>query len=220
MTTIIISIKELSRSKQRLMGVLSPAERAELVLVMLNDLLTAVAEADCGPVLVVASDDAVFDIAHEFGARAVKEHEVRGYNAAASLGIARAGNGNVAVLPGDIPLAAADEINCLCAPADEDSRCLRLAASHDRRGTNGVFLAARDLIRPGFGSNSLTRYQQTARDAGIEPTLLDAPGLARDIDTPKDLYELAQCVTQGATSAFLERIRHKLEHSDLRRGVA
>lgn len=220
MTEIIIPIKELSGAKRRLMGVLSAPERAELVLAMLQDLLAAVAEAQCGRVLVVASDDAVFDIARKFGARPIREREVRGHNAAVSLGFDEAGDGNFATLSGDIPLASPDEISCLCAPAEAKSRCVRLAANHDRLGTNGMFLASRDLIRPGFGPNSFARYRQTARAAGIEPTLLDAPGLARDIDTPRDLYELAQRVTHGATSAFLDRIRDKLEHLDLDRGVA
>lgn len=220
MTEIIIPIKELSAAKQRLMSVLSASERAELVLAMLQDLLVAVAEADRGQVLVVASDDAVFDIAGEFNARPVREREVRGYNAAVSLGFAETEGGNVAVLPGDIPLAAPDEINCLCAPADIDSRSISLAASHDRLGTNGLFLASPSLIRPGFGLDSFTRYRQTARATGIEPTLVDAPGLARDVDTPRDLFELARCDTHGATSTFLKRVRGKLEHSSFERGVA
>lgn len=220
MTDIIIPIKDLSHAKQRLMGVLSPDERAGLVLAMLTDLLTTANEADCGRVLVVASDEAVFDIAHRFHARVVREQEIRGYNAAASLGLAEVGEGNVAVLPGDIPLAAADEINCLIAPADTDSKAIRLAASHDRMGTNGLFLASRNLIRPGFGLNSFARYKRTAQAAGIEPTLIEAPGLSRDIDTPRDLYDLAESVTSGATFSYMRRIKNKLDREDLGKGVA
>ncbi|WP_111735870.1 2-phospho-L-lactate guanylyltransferase [Roseovarius amoyensis] len=213
MTEIIIPVKELSCAKQRLMGVLSAAERTELVLAMLQDLLTAVAEADCGPALVVASNDAVFDIARKFAARPVREHDVRGYNAAVSLGFAEARGGNVAVLPADIPLAAAAEIRCLCAPAAADSRRIRLAASLDRMGTNGLFLASPGLILPGFGLNSFSRYRRVARAAGIEPTLIDAPGLACDIDTPHDLLELTRYRMPGATFAFLQGVQDRLKHS-------
>lgn len=220
MTDIIIPIKRLENAKQRLMGVLSPGQREELVLAMLRDLLRAVRQADCRNILVVASDEVVFDIARQFGARPVPEQDENGYNSAVSLGFAEAGDGNVAVLPGDLPLASAEEINCLCATAETNSKCIRLAASHDRRGTNGVFLASRDLIKPGFGMNSLARYMQTARSKGIEPTLIEAPGLARDIDTPGDLCDLMETGCHGATLGVLERIGGQLEIAKRDRGVA
>ncbi len=220
MTEIIIPIKELSSAKQRLNPVLNADERADLVLAMLQDLLSAVTEAGRGRVLVVASDDAVFDLARQFDVRPIREREVRGYNAAVSLGFGNAGDGNVAVLPGDLPLATADRIRCLCAPAASDSRCIRLAASHDQMGTNGLFLASAGLIRPGFGLNSLARYQRAARTIGVEPFLVDAPGLALDIDTPRDLRALSQCAYRGETSRFLDRIGDRLRQPSLCRGAA
>jgi len=83
-----------------------------------------------------------------------------------------------------------------------------------------VFLASRDLIKPGFGLNSLARYLQTARSKGIEPTLIEAPGLARDIDTPGNLRHLAERGCHGATLGVLERIGGSLESTRRDRGVA
>lgn len=220
MTEIVIPIKDLSFAKQRLMDVLDAAERAQLVLAMLTDLLGAATEADCGAVLVVASNEAVFDIARHFGAACIRETDVRGYNVASALGLARSAGGNVAVLPGDIPLATADEIRCLCAPAHSDSRCIRLAPSRDQRGTNGMFLATPELLRPSFGLNSFARHCTSARQSGCEPTLVEAPGLARDIDTPHDLHDLARTASQGATFAFLQGLRDRLQHAQHSRGVA
>ena len=220
MSSIIIPIKQLLVAKRRLMGALDAQSRANLVLAMLKDVLANAANADCGRLLIVAGDDAVFDIARPYGAQVIRESEVCGYNAAVSLGFAAAGDGNVSVLPGDVPLATSDEIACLCAPADVGSRCVRLAASHDRLGTNGLFLASRDLIAPGFGFNSFVKYQKSARAAGIETTLIETPGLARDIDTPADLRELARLVSGGATMAFLDGVKDRIADDDLGRGAA
>lgn len=220
MTSIVIPVKRLSEAKVRLMGVLSPDERHDLVLAMLTDLLAAVTAADCGRVLIVASDDAVFDIGHQYHADFLPEQDVQGYNAAVSKGMAWVNQGNICVLPGDMPLATPDEIACLCAPADVGSRCIRLAASHDRMGTNGLFQASHDLILPGFGVNSFVRHQHASRAAGIAPTLLDAPGMARDIDRPSDLAALAHCHQTSATRVFYESVREKLTQSELSKGVA
>jgi 2-phospho-L-lactate guanylyltransferase (CobY/MobA/RfbA family) len=38
-----------------------------------------------------------------------------------------------------------------------------------------------------FGSGSFVAHQGAARAAGIEPVVVDRPGLAFDLDTPADL---------------------------------
>jgi 2-phospho-L-lactate guanylyltransferase len=203
-TDIIIPIKRLSRAKQRLAAVLDAPARAGLVLAMLQDLLTVVAELDRGRLWLVASDDVVFDIARKFDAVPIRETRTKGYNAAVSTGLAAVWeNVNVAVLPGDIPLAEASELAVLIAPADSVKPTIRLAASRDRLGTNGLFLSAGNLIQPGFGPGSFARYRATARAVGTEPVILDLPGLAHDIDTPADLNDFAQSATGGNTHRFL-----------------
>ncbi|MCC6304889.1 MAG: 2-phospho-L-lactate guanylyltransferase [Rhodobacteraceae bacterium] len=221
MTHIIIPIKTLARAKQRLAAVLSGPERVRLVLAMLADVLAAAVRSGCGPVLVVASDAEVFDLARRFGAGPVREAEACGYNPAVALGLAAAGPGNAAILPGDVPLALADEIAALAAPADPSGRTLRIAPSRDRAGTNGLFLASGRLMPPAFGPDSFACHRRAAAARGIAPTLVEVPGLAFDIDTPRDLCRLAQeGGAQGATARFLAGLGGRLEGSDLDRGIA
>ena len=47
MTDVVIPVKDLSRAKGRLQNILTPAERAGLVLAMLRDLLTTLNQ--CAP---------------------------------------------------------------------------------------------------------------------------------------------------------------------------
>ncbi|MCP4047381.1 MAG: 2-phospho-L-lactate guanylyltransferase [Gammaproteobacteria bacterium] len=204
MTNIIIPIKNLSFAKTRLASVLTSSMRSQLVLAMLEDLLRTVSKLEHERIWVVASNDAVFDIARNFGALPIRENCARGYNSAVTLGFAvLSENDNVAVLPGDVPLARGDEIASLIAPPNQDRPTIRLAPAHDRQGTNGMFLSRKNLISPGFGFNSFNRYVNAIRGIGIEPEVLDTPCLAHDIDTPRDLSEFASLCADGTTGEFL-----------------
>ncbi|MCP4319625.1 MAG: 2-phospho-L-lactate guanylyltransferase [Hyphomicrobiales bacterium] len=221
MTEIIIPIKSLTLAKQRLAPVLTPSERVGLVLAMLEDLLATVVRIDHGKLWVVASDDTVFDIARKYNARPVCEQQAKGYNEAVMLGLAEvSANSNVTVLPGDIPLATGPEIAALTAPAAADKRHIRLAAARDLQGTNGLFLSQRDVIRPAFGPDSFSGYKYASHACGLRPQILEAPGLALDIDTSSDLHDLAMQTTCGATHEFLGQLRGSVTSQLIDRGAA
>lgn len=207
MTDIVIPVKKLSQAKQRLSGLLTPTVRAGLVLAMLEDLLALVSFIDHDRVLVVASDDLVFDVARKFGANILREDRPWGYNSAVNAGFAALGDvENVAVFPADIPLARSREISRVIAPSEMDKPLVRLASSRDKLGTNGLFLSSRNLIRPGFGPDSFTGHCRSASAMGIDTVSLKAPGLAHDIDTPLDLQEFIQHRRPGLTLEFMESI--------------
>lgn len=221
MTEIIIPIKSLALAKQRLAPILTPSERVGLVLAMLEDLLVTVSRLDPGKIRVVASDDAVFDIARRYDAHLVREPLARGYNQAVQLGLAEIpASSNVAVLPGDIPLATGREVATLIAAAPRGEPCIRLSAARDQQGTNGLFLSASDLIRPAFGPNSFAGYKYASHASGIRPQILETSGLALDIDTPADLHDLAMQTTSGATHEFLGQLQGSLTSQLIDRGAA
>ena len=204
MTDVVIPIKNLSQAKSRLGSILSQPERAELVLAMLTDLLNTVTKLDQGRIWVVASDDEVFDIARQFDAGLVLENFVLGYNAAISLGFkAMPDTKNLAVIPADVPLATQLEVSALVQPTAGDKPVIRLAPDHGYLGTNGLFLSSGNLMCPGFGTGSFNRHCARAQNAGIKPTILNAPYLAHDIDTPDDLEGFAGICSQGSTFNFL-----------------
>lgn len=221
MTDIIIPIKSLALAKHRLTAVLTPCERAGLVLAMLEDLLDTIAGLDHGSVLVVASDDAVFDIARKFGARPVKENQPIGYNEAVALGFAKVPAGrDVAVLPGDIPLASACELSALITGTKKGERHLRLVPAHDRQGTNGLFQSTKGLIKQAFGPNSFANHIYASHECGVRPEIIEAPGLGLDIDTPADLNTFAMRSTAGASHRFLGQMRGTVANSVFDRGAA
>lgn len=204
MTDVVIPIKTLAEAKQRLRSVLWPDERAGLVLAMLRDLLTTLRRSGVGEIWLVASDDAVFDLGAEFGARPLREITPSGYNSAVSLGLdAVPKDTPVLVLPGDIPLVQPEDIAALTGATSD----VRIAADHLGRGTNGLFLSSPDLIRPCFGPDSLRDHMAAGKRAGSVTCQLVLPGLARDIDTPEDLAHLARAPFQLASNSFLNSIR-------------
>ncbi len=221
MTEIIIPIKNLSHAKQRLAEILSPGERAGLVLAMLDDLLTVITRLDNGRVWVVGNDDDVFDVARKHDSRIVREKHPAGYNPAVALGLANVPPGcNVAILPGDVPLATEAEIAALIAPVASERREVRLVADRNRRGTNGLFLSSADLLQPAFGPDSFAEYRRMVRREGMNPEIVSAPGLAHDVDLPADLDVLASAERRNATLAFLRAIRRSDDFHVLERGAA
>jgi 2-phospho-L-lactate guanylyltransferase len=94
------------------------------------------------------------------------------------------------VLPGDIPLATAEELSSLI--GSRGSRHgVTLAPSHDSNGTNALLLAPPNAIAPCYGPGSYLEHMSQAMARHIDVNVLHLPGVARDIDEPADLAVLA-----------------------------
>ena len=64
----VVPVKSLGASKKRLSPVLSPQERGQLTLAMLEDVLSALQTSIVNDTVVVSDDLDVHDIAGKFGA--------------------------------------------------------------------------------------------------------------------------------------------------------
>ena len=219
MTRIIVPIKRLAQAKRRLGAALPQRLRAELVLGMLDDLLTALTELSAGPVCVIAGDMEVFDLARRKRTEVLAE-ENTGYNAAVSQALAASPPGPVAILPGDLPLASPTDIAELTAPAPPGEVRVRLAPDRAMQGTNGLFLSAKDVLAPAFGPGSFARHNASAKASSLICEVVTNSGLALDIDTLDDLHLLRTKARQGATAALLRTpdFEHFREQND--RGAA
>ncbi|MEJ0018593.1 MAG: hypothetical protein WDN25_18940 [Acetobacteraceae bacterium] len=88
-----------------------------------------------------------------------------------------------------------------------------IVPAHDRRGSNAV-LCSPPLVMPlRFGDDSFVPHLAAARALGIEPTVVELPGIALDIDQPEDVRALLDAqpfmATRGDSAAAgrLERDR-------------
>jgi len=191
MIVAAVPIKDLMHAKQRLVSVLTPAERGELARAMLHDVLQALAAAELDRVWVVTRDPAVTAIARGLGVEPLAEPENRGHTAAVALAqaeAARRGAGVFLTVPGDVPCVTAAELRQLASAAIEGVPAF--APSRSGLGTNGVALTPPGAMGLTFGEPSFSRHLETARSHGLIPRVLALPGLGLDIDTPEDLAAL------------------------------
>jgi 2-phospho-L-lactate guanylyltransferase len=187
-----VPVKDLVNAKQRLMRVLSPAERRDLARAMLADVLRALAGAHLDRVWVVTREPEVVALARSFGAEPLAEVENRGHTAAVATAQAAAvGAGADAFLtiPGDVPCVTADEIREMLG-ALGSAPAVVLAPSRSRLGTNGALLAPPTAMPLRFGEPSFDGHLTAARALRLEPRIVSLSGLGLDVDDPDDLAAL------------------------------
>lgn len=187
---IAILARDPRRAKSRLAPLLAPRERALLASAMLGDVLAAARGAAGGRVLVVTESEAVHDLATRSGT-AVLRVSARGTRAAARAAarqLAASGCTSLLLLPADIPFVTARELRRVLAAARRAA--VVVVPDRDHIGTNALCLRPPLVLAPLFGERSFSRHVRAARAAGVGWRTLASPGLAVDIDDPRDLRYL------------------------------
>jgi 2-phospho-L-lactate guanylyltransferase len=200
MIVAAVPIKDLAHAKQRLVRVLTAAERGELARAMLHDVVRALAGARLDRVWVVTREPAVAALARALGVEPLLEEDNRGHTAAVALAQAEAARQRARVfltVPGDVPRVTAAEIRQLTDAVAQGAPVF--VPSRSELGTNGVALAPPRAMALTFGEPSFVRHLDAARAQGLAPRVLRLPGLGLDIDAAEDLARLV--VETGAADA-------------------
>jgi 2-phospho-L-lactate/phosphoenolpyruvate guanylyltransferase len=205
----VLPVKELDGAKQRLAGLLSPAQRRALAEAMLGEVLDALAATRglAGLVLVTCEPVAIA-AAHRLGARIVTDGARDGHTGsvgAATRILAREGHGGMLVVPGDIPAVTAAELEVLLA-AHRPAPSFTIAPAHDELGSNAVLCSPPDAVPLRFGDDSYVPHLKAARACGIDPLVVPLPGIAMDIDHPADLAAFVR-LPQAAGTRSLALLR-------------
>lgn len=177
----------LEAAKTRLASILDPDEREALSAELLGRVLRVAGEA-APEVVVITPAEALRDIVTAAGARLAVQ---RGMGLNAGLDQARAealeqGVETLVVLHGDLPNLRSGEVATLISAA-QGVLAVALAPDRAGTGTNGLALRPPSAVDFRFGPESFALHVAAAREAGIEPAVVRAPGLAFDLDTPEDL---------------------------------
>jgi 2-phospho-L-lactate guanylyltransferase len=187
--TVVVPVKHLSDAKSRLASVLDPEGRRELVIDMLENVLSAARQSKAQNVLVVSRDPVVGEVAWTGGATWMRDpaSTLNG----TLLGVFRVcweRRETPLYLPADLPrLVASDVDGIVDAWAGEDR--IVLSPSRDGEGTNALLVPATCRIEPLLGRRSFARHVARAERSGIAVKVYRTPGLALDIDTPEDVLE-------------------------------
>jgi 2-phospho-L-lactate guanylyltransferase len=98
----------------------------------------------------------------------------------------------VLILPADLPRITPDDITQLVRIAETQATvdplrpCMVIAPSQDG-GTNALLLRPPTAIDFAFGPDSFQRHRAQAAAVGASCHVVHAPGLAFDLDRPRDL---------------------------------
>jgi 2-phospho-L-lactate guanylyltransferase len=198
-----VPVKEFAGAKQRLSTLLTAAQRQALAAAMLEDVLAALVEAPLAGIMVNTVDPLATDLARRYGAQVVTDGAHDGHTGAvtAMARILAAEGHDMLTVPGDIPRVTAAEIAAVI-EARRPAPSVTIVPAHDERGSNAV-LCSPPLVMPlRFGDDSFLPHVASARDLGIEPTIVRLPGIALDIDQPEDVQALLQAKPPMATHAM------------------
>ncbi len=211
-TFAIIPVKKFENAKTRLSAILAADERVTLSGLLLQDTLaTLVNSKRLDQILVVSSDSRAKKISEEHGAVFISEEKDNGVNSAvmcADKYSVDAGADATIVIPQDLPLLDAGEIDRICDMARQDSRCIVICPSTRYDGTNILLRKPPMAIKIHYDNNSYNMHIKSASELGVQVRVFESQKLMFDIDKSDDVRELAgmpdEVITARLTSSFLK----------------
>lgn len=206
---ILVPVKDLSAAKQRLAAVLDQPSRTELAQAMLQDVVAALAAWPRRPhCALVTSDPFAVELAKENNFEIILDRLNPGETGAiemATRACIERGVDFTLVIPADIPLIQASELEEIFAQAPQEGTVLAPAA--DGRGTNAAFRRPANLFPLRFGNDSFKPHLAAAQATGKPCIVLRLPSIGVDVDHPEDLYQLVAHPSKTRTQSLLRRWR-------------
>jgi 2-phospho-L-lactate guanylyltransferase len=204
---ILIPVKNLSAAKQRLAAVLDQPSRTELAQAMLHDVVAALAGWPRRPACaLVTSDGFAIELARQYDFEVIPDPanpgETGAIEMATQICMAR-GIESTLVIPADIPLIQAREVEQILAQAPKEGSVLAPAA--DGRGTNAAFRRPANLFPLRFGNDSFKPHLAAAQATGRPCVVLQLPDIAVDVDNPEDLQQLLAHPGETRTQSLIRR---------------
>ncbi len=189
---ILVPVKNLSSAKQRLAAVLDQRSRTKLAQAMLHDVVAELYLWARRPACaLVTSDPFAQELARQYDFEVIPDATNPGETGAIEMAtrvcVSR-GIDSTLVIPADIPLIQASELDQILANAPADGSVLVPAG--DGRGTNAAFRRPANLFPLRFGNDSFKPHLASAQSTGKPCQVLHLPSIALDVDNPTDLQQL------------------------------
>ena len=195
---------KIMNPKTRLSCVLSQEEREEFARAMLEDVIHAVKDANCSPVI-VGTD--LFD--SEDVQVTVRDADLnQTLNSILPQSV-----GEIFIIMADLPLADAPSIRRVIGTSSD------IAIVPGRGGgTNVIFIKEPQRYHVDYYGTSFLKHVKIAEDAGLSCEVIDSFRLHTDIDEKDDLVELL-IHGRGKSRAYLEELGFVLTVEKGRVGV-
>ena len=186
---IVIPMKSPVRSKQRLMSVLTLAQRETLATTLFRKTLAFFAEHYSQVNrLVVTDSDQIARIAKIYGAQVLIEQQSKGLNSAlesATNWSVTNGFDQQMVIPADIAHLEIEEIEPILEAAKNNAVVIARAKDN---GTNALLTTPPNAIEFCYGNQSSLAHVQEAHKKKLTVEILNLANLSQDIDVPDDLF--------------------------------
>jgi 2-phospho-L-lactate guanylyltransferase len=174
---------------------------------MLLDVLETLATwPDRPEVGIVTSDPFALQLVDQFHFTVIADNANRGETDAIEIATRfceMRGVDSTLVIPGDIPLIQAWELEKIIAAAPVEGSVLVPAA--DGRGTNAIWRRPAGLFPARFGNDSFKPHHAAAQATGKPCVVLSLPGIALDVDNPEDLRTLATAPGETRTQRLIRQ---------------
>jgi 2-phospho-L-lactate guanylyltransferase len=187
--------------------VLDQPARTELAQTMLHDVAATLAAWPRRPACaLVTSDPFAIELAQQYNFEIIPDPanpgETGAIEMATRLCVSR-GVDSTLIIPADIPLIEAGELEQILAHAPDEGSVLAPAA--DGRGTNAAFRRPANLFPLRFGTDSFKPHLAAAQATGKPCIVLQLPGIAVDVDNPADLQQLLAHPGETRSQSLLRR---------------
>ena len=214
----LVPVKKFEGSKSRLGAVLSINERIKLSeLLLINTISVLKKSSAISNIVVVSSDERAMEIARRTDAKFLKEAKDRGVNAAIAVADDYSSENRAhatIVIPVDLPLLTATDVNMMCRKAKSPERCLVISPSIRYDGSNALLRKPSRLLKTHYDEDSFNAHIRTATQFGI-PIKVLSQRIMKDLDSIEDIKILMnQRVTNPPVAYLKSKVRTSLLASD------
>jgi 2-phospho-L-lactate/phosphoenolpyruvate guanylyltransferase len=191
MSCALIAIKGRTQCKSRLAGVLAPAQRLQLVRSMLDTVIWAARNARMVRQILIVSPERDL-VPADIPVLADTGGGLNGSLSAAHLTLREFGCQEVVVLPADLPLVTATDIDELVRAGRSGG--FAIAPDAAGVGTNALYIRSPQPFWFRFGPDSRRLHLEQALNMGLIPQVVQCAGLEFDVDSPDDVRNLQESV--------------------------
>lgn len=211
----LVPVKKFESSKSRLEAILSVDERIKLSgLLLMNTISVLEKSSAISEIVVVSSDEQAIEIARRSDVKVLREVKDHGVNAAIALAddySSKNGAHATIVIPQDLPLLTAADVNMLCRIAESPNRCLVICPSMRFDGSNALLRKPPGLLRTHYEEDSFHAHIRAATQFGIPIKVFLSQRIMIDLDCIEDIKILMKKRITNIPVAYLKsKVRNNL----------
>jgi 2-phospho-L-lactate guanylyltransferase len=215
----LVPVKKFESSKSRLGTVLSIDERIKLSeLLLINTISILKKSSAISNIVVVSSDEGAMEIVRRTDTKFLKETKDHGVNAAIALADDYSSENRAhatIVVPVDLPLLTAADVNMMCRNAKSPERCLVICPSIRYDGSNALLRKPSRLLKTHYDEDSFNAHIRAATQFGIPIKVFLSQRIMKDLDSIEDIKILmSERVTNPPVAYLKSKLRTSLLASD------